>query len=199
MSESSSTLLLNQGQESAPPSPPELINFLKIGFNSSQRHLETLAQKTVAPSHMEEGTPTLLQTTFKSLSALFVDRSDQAPILYEHLPLLITTTSLNSPTRPAIRLVSLPKGSSARLSAALHIPRVSMIGLLADAPNALPLVNYVTEHVPTLEVPWLEDVQTGRYLPVAIKAIPSASAGDSKKQRPNPDKRPQSKKQKTLI
>lgn len=74
-----------------------------------------------------------------------------------------------------------------------------MIGLLADAPNALPLVNYVTEHVPTLEVPWLEDVQTGRYLPVAIKAIPSASAGDSKKQRPNPDKRPQSKKQKTLI
>jgi hypothetical protein len=104
-------------------------------------------------------------------SAIFVCRSSQPAILNDHLPQLVTTASLAHPGLPATRLVELPKGSDARLSDALGLPRVSFIGIIEDAPQSKSLVDLVRECVPEVEIPWLQQAKESKYLPVKINAI----------------------------
>lgn len=39
------------------------------------------------------------------------------------------------------------------------------------APHAIPLVEYVREHVPIVEVPWLEEAVAANYLPLKVNAV----------------------------
>ena len=167
--------------------PPdlELLNYLTIGFNSTTRHLEALAQSCI-PSNRKPAAPGLdieakearevskadLHTsTLKPLDAVFVPRSDQPSIMHSHLPMLVQAASMAPLSSPHIKLVVLPKGAEAKLSSALGIPRVGLIGLMEGAPAASPLIEFVKQHVPEVEVPWLVEAEAGVYLPVQINII----------------------------
>lgn len=87
------------------------------------------------------------------------------------MPLLVATASLASPSSAPIGLVTLPKGAEARLSVALALPRVGFVGLMDGAPHAAPLVEYVREHIPNVEVPWLKEAVAANYLPTKVNAV----------------------------
>ena len=166
----------SQQGDTAPPALqkppiPEILSHLTVGFNSTNRQLEKEAQRS------NQGD---VLTVSRRLAAIFVPRSDQAPILSSHLPLLVHTASLARSASPATRLVNLPKGAEARLCAAAHLPRVSFVGLFEDAPNATPLVDFVRERVAPIDVPWLKEVGTGIYIPVDIKALETTAPAESK-------------------
>ena len=168
----------------AKPSVPAINGALTIGFNSTQRHLETAARR-FAPGQtmtnaMLDPRNTQLEPSSNTLAAVFVDRSSQAPILHSHLPLLVSAAS--TPTIP-VRLVALPNGSETRLRTALGIPRVGVIGIRNDAPDATPLLNFVKEHVPTVDVPWLKNAEKAEFLPVAINVKTALSVKDSTAQK----------------
>ena len=176
------------------PSPPEITTFLSIGFNSTERLLEAAAQRATPMAISNWVASAASQADLKPLVAVFVDRSELSPLLYSHLPQLLSTASLNAPSDPAIRLVTLPNSSTARLSAALNIPRASVLGLEQDAPNTQPLVEFIREHVAPVEIPWLENAKAGTYMPVAIKSVTTASPSIVEKPCPQPGQ-PQTKKQ----
>lgn len=75
------------------------------------------------------------------------------------------------PHLPAIRLVTLPMGAEKRLSEALRIPRVGLIGVEWDAPGVLPLAAVVRADVPELIVPWLQESNASSYLSANIQAM----------------------------
>ncbi len=172
---------------------PHLLQYITVGFNSTTRHLELLAQSSmpnilndVLP-HIESNDANIgskrmekVEQQLKPLVAVFVPREDQPSILHSHLPLLTTTASLASSPSLKARLVSLPKGAVEKLRAALGIPRVGLVGLMEDAPGSVPLVKFVREHVPLVEVPWLQEVGTGAYLPVEIKSIQTSAPVEAK-------------------
>lgn len=148
---------------------PEVASHLTVGFNSTNRQLEEEAQR------FDQGDVSIVS---RRLAAVFVPRSDQAPILASHVPLLVHRASLATPASPATRLVNLSKGAEARLCAALHLPRVSFVGLFEDAPNATALIDLVRERVAPIEVPWLKAVSLGLYMPVEIKAIETTTPAE---------------------
>ena len=39
------------------------------------------------------------------------------------------------------------------------------------APHATPLVEYVREHVPSVEVPWLKEAVAADYLPLKVNVV----------------------------
>lgn len=104
------------------------------------------------------------------MDAVFVARADQQPILHAHLPLLIKAASFANPSKPPIRLVSLPTRAEQKLIAALEVPRVGMIGLLDQAPGADALLELVRAKVSPLEIPWLQEAMAGHYMPVEIRS-----------------------------
>lgn len=166
---------------------PDLTKCVTIGFNSTMRHLEALAQKAAPSSLLVNRTdPVAAEELSKSqktgqsdteissqkqLLAIFVPYMKQSSKLYAHLPILVKTASMAFPHLPAIRLVTLPVDAENRLSKALQIPRVGLIGLECDAPGVSALAEMVRANVPELIVPWLQESKAGAYLPTNIKAI----------------------------
>jgi len=175
------------------PEPPDMQRHLTIGFNSTTRYLESLAQGSATtttqgqkPKFSKVGNPSADSSHSKKprpIVAIFVPRSDHPSILYSHLPLLIKTASLAPPSSPTPRLVSLPKGAEELLSAALAIPRAGLIGLIDGAPNTDPFIDFIRQQVPELEVPWLHDAAAGIYSPVNIKVIQTSAPVHSKKRK----------------
>lgn len=150
-----------------PPSPPELNLFLTIGLNSTTRHLESMA--AVLPAENTPSKPRLL--------AVFVCRSDSQPSqLHSHLPVLCNIASRSSPEH-IVKLVQLPRGAEARLTASLAIPRVGFLGLMEGAPGSTSLLHFLEEKVPGIKVPWLE----GGFQPTAIRAMKTIAPTPTKK------------------
>ena len=89
--------------------------------------------------------------------------------MHSHLPPLVKSASNTLPPHRAIRLVTLPKGSEARLSAALCIPRVGLIGLKGDSPEISSLIQFIREDAQDMEIPWMGQTQKGEYIPVDVK------------------------------
>jgi ribonuclease P/MRP protein subunit POP3 len=73
----------------------------------------------------------------------------------------------------AVRLVGFSRACEERLSAALGIPRVSSIALREGAPQAKGLVDFVREHVAPIELAWLREARSGRFLETRIDAVPT--------------------------
>jgi hypothetical protein len=153
-----------------------------VGLNSTTRHLEELnkhVQVRKSSKTQSDGDGSSNTThprpdgglATRHISAIFVSRSSQPSILHAHLPLLIASASQAHPSLPTTRLLQLPKGSEARLAAALGLPRVNFITLLDAAPHSKPLIDYVRENVAELDVRWLEEAQSEQYLPVKINAV----------------------------
>ena len=161
---------------------PEIQDHLTIGFNTTTRFLEFLAQKVRPDSGEDENLnavvpiknpnqPSFDTARIEPLAAVFALRSGQPPVLYSHLPLLVKAANLAVPSSPSTRLISLPEGAGVRLKSVLGIPRVGMIGLMNSAPNASSLVEFIRANVPEMEVPWLQEAIKGEYLPVKINTI----------------------------
>ncbi|MCJ1417583.1 hypothetical protein MMC32_003927 [Xylographa parallela] len=159
--------LSEQNQPSNKPPEPEIASFVTVGFNSTERALEAASHNRIVRSFSGTSTASSEDGSLQ-LVAIFVDREDHTHALYAHLPILISAASFNLPSDTRTRLVALPRGATGRLSAALHIPRASMIGLYIGAPNTAPLVDFVRKHVSTIEVPWLKRLREGIYIPVEI-------------------------------
>ena len=89
----------------------------------------------------------------EDLAAIFADRSCQPSIMHSDLPSLVSAASFGSPNAKAIRLVPLPAGSEARLKDALAIPRVGLLGISRNAPEARAVLDFVLSHVATVKMP----------------------------------------------
>ena len=170
----------------APVAAPDAMAHLTIGLNSTTRRMESTSR-----SRLPKTAPLVLQIQPKKrstddkrvplasdaerLAAVFVVRSSQSSLLHAHLPLLAKTSSLGRLPASHTRLVPLPNTAEARLTAALALPRVGVVGLTEDCPHAEPLLDYVRQHVPITDVPWLEEASAGTYLPVEIKAVQTSA------------------------
>ena len=176
------------------PAPPDIQRHVTIGFNATTRYLEDLAKRSTAARGSRHGSQedtakdsnvvTLDRSeteTYMPLAAIFVPHSDQHAMLYAHIPLLAKLTSSAFTTVPSTRLVVLSKGAEQRLGSALAIPRVGVIGLSRDAPESAALMEFVRQRVPEIEIPWLDEIAAGSYLPVKIDQIESSAPTEQKR------------------
>ncbi|KAI1824913.1 hypothetical protein F4861DRAFT_224595 [Xylaria intraflava] len=160
-------------QRAAPPVPPvpELQLYVDIGLSSVSRYL----QKTVSDSHGSEVSPqgqaSEERPGSRFYSVIFVARSGQPNALSCHLPQMVAVASQCQSSQPPIRIVELPRACEGRLSEALGIPRVSCVGICVGAPNSTALVDFAREHVPIIEVPWLQEANHAEYRATNIKSI----------------------------
>ena len=171
--------------DTAPVPRPQMLDHLTIGFNTTTRYLELLAQKCIpsADEHKHSDAVVAIKTSAgpsldpanKTLAAVFVSRSGQPPVLYSQLPFLTKAASLAVPSSPSTRIISLPEGAEDRLKTVLGIPRVGIVGLIDGAPNAASFIELIRQNVPELEVPWLQEAINGAYLPVEINAIQTSA------------------------
>ena len=170
------------------PGPPDIQKHVTIGFNATTKYLENLAKRSTATRGRRNGSQEDTATdsnvvrldrsetdTCMPLAAVFVPQSDQHAMLYAHIPLLAKITSSVFAAVPSTRLVVLSKGAEQRLGSALAIPRVGVIGLSRDAPESAALMEFVKQRVPEIEVPWLDEVAAGSFLPVKIDGIETSA------------------------
>ncbi|KAI0011824.1 hypothetical protein F4779DRAFT_159514 [Xylariaceae sp. FL0662B] len=173
---------------SGPPTPslalppiPELKNYIDVGLPAITRCLQEIASTSNDPGSKGEGN-TLSRKCSGSrfYSAIYVARSGYPNALNGHLPQMVAVASKADPTRVPIRLVGLSKACEERLSESLGIPRVSCIGLREDAPNSKALVDFTRQHVPAIEVSWLEEARLAEHRETNINTI-ETSMGIKKK------------------
>ncbi|KAM7201758.1 hypothetical protein V8F20_004719 [Naviculisporaceae sp. PSN 640] len=114
-------------------------------------------------------------------SIIFVARSGQSSAFHCHFPQMVALASKSQPVEKAIILVGFSKSCEGKLSEALGIPRVSSIALRGDAPElqVKGLLDYVRDHVPLVEVAWLEEARLGKYRETNIEGVPT-KIGQSK-------------------
>jgi len=154
------------------PPTPEIQSFVVVGLNAIIRNLEGLSQSSRPGAHSElqPSDPLKAAATNKHFSAIFVT-SSLPSIVQAQLPQLVATASLAHPNDTPTRLVQLPKGCEARINNALGLPNVSLVGLLTEAPRSKGLVDLIQAAVRAIEIPWLQEIKKGIYLPVKINAI----------------------------
>ncbi|KAF7535228.1 hypothetical protein G7054_g5532 [Neopestalotiopsis clavispora] len=160
------------------PPVPEIGSFVDVGLAVVTRSLESI----VAVRKPDEESVTLeppitdnayeqTSSTSTRYSAVFVTRSDQPSVLNSHLPQMVAAASLREPAGEPTRLVGLSKSCQDRLSLALGLPRVSVIGLRNDAPKSEALVDFIRQHVPVIEAPWLKEAQDIQFRETKINTI----------------------------
>ncbi|KAI4147511.1 MAG: hypothetical protein LQ340_005519 [Diploschistes diacapsis] len=159
--------------ESKPSPPPEILEGITVGYNSTHRALEALVQPVGGIMQSNERTSgpveaATIERTSRKLAAVFIDRSAQPKIMYHHLPLLVSAASSRSEEEAAIHLVPLPNGSEGKLANALNIPRVGLVGIYEEAYGAKPLLAAVRERVSVVGPSWLQIPREGTYLPLKI-------------------------------
>ncbi|KAG8531481.1 uncharacterized protein KY384_003110 [Bacidia gigantensis] len=153
------------------PQRPPICEHLTVGFNSTTRHLEASAQASKSAE----------RSSLPHLVAVFVAVEEGSNVLHSQFPLLCKVGSKAQPDLPEIRLVSLPRGAEQRLAKALGIHRVGPIGLLVNAPDSEPLVQFVRDNIAAIEVPWLDHLTRGELLPTQIKTIETTAPVKVKK------------------
>jgi ribonuclease P/MRP protein subunit POP3 len=117
---------------------------------------------------LPEDTPRSNEPNSPELAVIFVDKASVSELLWQRLPPLIHAHDARTQSDPKTRLVSLPKGAEARMSEALGIPRVSILGLPRGVPGAERLLRLCEKVVEPVVIQGLSDIQAGRYFPVSI-------------------------------
>ena len=131
---------------------------------------EVSPPSVAAPSERGEAEP---KADDKPYSVVFVARSGQSSAFHCHFPQMVALAAQSQPADKTVRLVGFSKACEDRLSAALGIPRASSIGLREDSPQAKGLVDFVREHVAPVEVAWLREAPSGKFLETRIDAVPT--------------------------
>lgn len=138
-----------------------VLSYLTTGFNSTMRQLESSAKNAT-----RLGATTQASETANCYPSVIVARRTTFPALVDQsFPVLVATASraLNP-----VRLVEMSANAEASLSAAMGIPRLSVLGIGVDAPGFGPLIAYVREHVGPIDAPWLMEMSTPLYRPLKI-------------------------------
>ncbi|KAL9623597.1 MAG: hypothetical protein Q9160_002053 [Pyrenula sp. 1 TL-2023] len=184
------------------PEPPDTSDHVLVGFNVLNRHLEALAAFTTPadPKPQTSEVQTDSQQAPKApapVAAIFYPTRDVSTLLTHHLPFLCHLASFNQPNHPAIRLIPLstPRASE-MLSKALHLPRVSFVGILDDSSTPTNgLIEYCREKAIPVKLPWLDGLKRGQYEAVKVKRIETFER-QSKKQKlkAGAEKKPKSEK-----
>lgn len=193
-------------EPAARPQPPDLSRFLTVGFNSTVRYLENLSHRA-SPASMTplaqlvtlhpkpaamaggEGAPEPTDeasadsdrpSSSPPIAAVFVPRSSQPSVLHSHLPLLVYTASLAHQSGPQTRLVTLPKGSEARLCTSLGLKRANVVGLIQGAAETDALLELIRARVPIIRVPWHSRAESGAFFPSKLAVLQSPMPGATK-------------------
>ena len=157
------------GQTVNTPPVPDIHSFTTVGFNSTirclQNHMNFVQPHRKQPPDEKDSR---VSESDLDLAAIFVDRASVADLLWEKLPLLVHTQPRQNPSMEPIRLVSLPRGSEARLSDGFGIPRAGIVGIARGAPGAEQLMSFVRAHADPIEIPWLRDLKLGNYFPAVV-------------------------------
>ncbi|KAF2875103.1 hypothetical protein BDV95DRAFT_308498 [Massariosphaeria phaeospora] len=165
--------------DTAPPPPPEIGNHILVGLNSVTRHLEALVARTT-PATLTAHTSTEEQagqatnpnsnSNTTPLTLLIIPHSaPSSSAAHAHLPTLLhlshlaQTSDPTSPTTPPPRLITLAPSSSPKLASALHVPRVSALGILSSAPGTSALLAYVRENIGAVECKWIDESLKGEW------------------------------------
>lgn len=153
---------------------PEAMAHITVGFNSTMRCLEALCQTGPVPTleksekvpgdgstststtsmtsdEDEDGRSEKPKSESKPLAIVFISRATLPVELMRPISLAVEHVSKtqSSEEEKLIRLVPLSKNAETRLSRAMKIPKVGIIGLKPCKPASV-LVEYVREHVPGL-------------------------------------------------
>ena len=115
---------------------------------------------------------------------MFVAKFDiSLALLLSPFPVLSYTASWSEGRR--VKLVQLPKGSMAKLSSALKLENVSIIGIRANLSLASHLYELVDSNILDVEVPWLEGYLTGTassyFAPPLAKVLATSAPVQAKK------------------
>lgn len=104
--------------------------------------------------------------------------------IHQSIPLLVATASLRSEIDEQIRLINLSCDDGAAISAAVGLPRVSVLGIDVEAPGAGSLIQYVRQQIEPVRVPWMRGSLSASYLPVGVNAEESVvGLKDSRKRK----------------
>lgn len=163
------------------PFVPEISTYVVVGLNSILRSLESLSNQARilnkefkecenSGEHQEtiDSNPNQFNRKF---STIFMLSSSQPAIIQDILPQMVAAVSLMHPELPSTRLLKLPYSCRAQLCHALNLPRISVIGILDDAPNSSGFLEFVRKHVPEIEIPWMRESKNCSYLPVKINSM----------------------------
>lgn len=166
-----------------PPPMPELQSYIDVGLSAVTRSLQEAASKGQGgKSNSEDALPSGKPPP-PPYSAIFVARSGQPNALNGHLPQMAAVASNSHPSQTPIRLIGLSKSCGDRLSESLGIPRVSCIGLREDAPNSKALVEFTRQHVPTIDIQWLDEAKRAEHIGTNINEIKTSVGSKRVKQR----------------
>ncbi|KAK3954186.1 hypothetical protein QBC32DRAFT_255986 [Pseudoneurospora amorphoporcata] len=169
-----------QGDAKTPqvPPAPELAAHVDLGFSAISRNLQDLpalaaSEKTDEAKRGEHDEKVSSGGKKAPYSIVFVARSGQSSAFNCHFPQMVAVASKSQSKEEKMRLVGFSKSCEERLATALGIPRVSSVALRADAPQAKGLVDFVREHVAPIEVAWLQEAGSGKFLETNIEAVPT--------------------------
>ncbi len=167
---------------------PEIFSYLTIGFNSTVRMLEGIggtSKKTPAAIEQSQKTATDVKDA-GCCPTVFVCRSALPEPVSQSFPILIAIASLRIESPQPMRLLELSARAEAAVSAALALPRVSVLAIQQDAPGAGLFLQFIREHVGPVALPWLSEAPSPTYLPVkfnAVKAVIGTKKSTCKRKR----------------
>ncbi|KAI9665206.1 MAG: hypothetical protein M1831_002216 [Alyxoria varia] len=161
------------------PSVSHIESKVTIGFNSTTRHLENLAASAM-PSTLAcpPGSSEVLEPVDQAeddtkdrpshVDAVFLTGPFNS-LLHAHLPMLCYTASTANPELPQTRLVLLGASADPKIAEAMGLPRVGVFGLLSGANETESLMACVRENLPPVEVPWLKEAASAKYMDLRVE------------------------------
>lgn len=150
------------------PSPPAIATDIKVGLNSVTRAMES--QAAVIPS-AHQPLPRIIAVVF-----LPKHKDDMA---VAHLPVLAAYASLTKSTTSAIRIVAFDVIAEKRLATVLGLPRVGAVGIMEGGEGSA-LVDFVRKHVAPVDVPWIREAGSAKYLALKVAVQESKSTREQK-------------------
>ncbi|KAG6052603.1 hypothetical protein E4U17_005629 [Claviceps sp. LM77 group G4] len=142
---------------------PELVDYVDVGFNAITRGLESMSSGTQA---IHAG-----QSSENSYKMIFVSRGTQSAAFNCHFPKLVGVASRMCASTEDIKLIGFSKSCSERLAENLGIARVSCLAIKKDAPGAQALWTFVSGHVASVDIAWLDNTRSIQYKPTQIAAV----------------------------
>lgn len=151
---------------------PEVYDHLTVGFNSTVRRLESVARSR-KPLVLSAGPVADRQDIHEAnLAVVFVCRETLPDIMASSLPLLMATSA---PVSSRAHLIELSAESEVKVAQALHHPRVGVLGIESETAGAEPLLRYIQDSVPVVDVSWLDQSTSPIYHPVNVHTAVSVA------------------------
>uniref|UniRef100_A0A060T734 ARAD1B19932p n=1 Tax=Blastobotrys adeninivorans TaxID=409370 RepID=A0A060T734_BLAAD len=143
---------------------PKVLESVTIGFNSTTKAVED--QVDISRKSDKE-----LERQHDDVSVVFVPRSDIAPVLSGHFPVLCAVASIRAP----VKLIQLPKGSLSRIANAVGDDScMGIVGLRTGEGTDIEgfkelsdLVNQVAQ----VNIPWLRSIMSTGFKKPNIKGL----------------------------